>query len=284
MTVHAPPLPIPYGTHHSKFFLLKYATGVRVVIHSANLIFADCNNKTQALFFQDFPFKAAASGSPAGAAADAPVPPAPAGSDFAAALLAYIRKLAIPADALVAVEGAVHATDFSSARVALVASTPGRHCGAALSAFGHMRARAVLAQQGFAGTFRNALMACQFSSLGSLTQPWLEREFAASLSAGRVAAEDGGPPPLLLSLCLSLRILSYAGTGPFARTFTSGKGKRAPHPASVLSGRCRRWRTSLACGSRPRRRRPQRCHRSRHGHVLAPSALDTRREHRLCFL
>lgn len=223
VTVHAPPLPIPYGTHHSKFFLLKYATGVRVVIHSANLIFADCNNKTQALFYQDFPLKAAAAGGPAGAAAAPRVPPAPAGSDFAAALLAYIRKLAIPADALAAVEAAVHGADFSSARVALVASTPGRHTGAALGAFGHMRARAVLAQQGFAGEFRNAPIACQFSSLGSLTQPWLEREFAASLSAGRVAAADGAGPVLFLETFF-----------PIARAAApqSAEGERQTRPLS----------------------------------------------------
>ncbi len=60
---HQPPLPIAYGTHHSKAFLLQYASGMRVVVHTANYIYADCNNKSQGLYCQDFPLKGP--GSPA---------------------------------------------------------------------------------------------------------------------------------------------------------------------------------------------------------------------------
>lgn len=45
--VHSPPLPIPFGTHHTKAFLLQFVAGVRVIVHTANLIYPDCNNKTQ---------------------------------------------------------------------------------------------------------------------------------------------------------------------------------------------------------------------------------------------
>lgn len=55
--LHKPPLPISYGTHHSKAMLLVYPTGVRVVVHTANLIYVDWNNKTQGLWMQDFPLK-----------------------------------------------------------------------------------------------------------------------------------------------------------------------------------------------------------------------------------
>lgn len=54
---HKPALPISYGTHHSKAMLLVYSTGVRVVVHTANLIYVDWNNKTQGLWMQDFPWK-----------------------------------------------------------------------------------------------------------------------------------------------------------------------------------------------------------------------------------
>lgn len=50
-TVHAPRLP-PYGTHHSKFFIIQYKRGLRVIIHTANLISIDCNNKTQGAYMQ----------------------------------------------------------------------------------------------------------------------------------------------------------------------------------------------------------------------------------------
>ncbi|XP_024537541.1 tyrosyl-DNA phosphodiesterase 1 [Selaginella moellendorffii] len=49
-----PRLWIAYGTPHS---LLVYPTGVQVVVHTANLINIDWNNKNQGLWMQDFPFK-----------------------------------------------------------------------------------------------------------------------------------------------------------------------------------------------------------------------------------
>lgn len=55
--LHKPSLPIAYGTHHSKAMLLVYPTGVRVIIHTANLISIDWNNKSQGLWMQDFPWK-----------------------------------------------------------------------------------------------------------------------------------------------------------------------------------------------------------------------------------
>ena len=55
--VHAPPLPIPWGTHHSKFFLFLTPSTCRVVIHTANLISCDCNSKNQAVWVQDFPIR-----------------------------------------------------------------------------------------------------------------------------------------------------------------------------------------------------------------------------------
>ena len=57
LVVHAPPLPVQFGTYHSKAFMIEYESGVRVVVHTANLIYVDCNNKSQGLWFQDFPRK-----------------------------------------------------------------------------------------------------------------------------------------------------------------------------------------------------------------------------------
>lgn len=48
---------LPAGTHHSKAFLIEYETGLRVVIHTANLIYCDNNYKSQGLWVQDFPKK-----------------------------------------------------------------------------------------------------------------------------------------------------------------------------------------------------------------------------------
>lgn len=55
--LHKPPLPISFGTHHSKAMLLVYPQGIRVVVHTANMIYVDWNNKSQGLWMQDFPWK-----------------------------------------------------------------------------------------------------------------------------------------------------------------------------------------------------------------------------------
>uniref|UniRef100_A0A0A9AMC4 Tyrosyl-DNA phosphodiesterase-related n=1 Tax=Arundo donax TaxID=35708 RepID=A0A0A9AMC4_ARUDO len=55
--LHKPPLPISFGTHHSKAMLLVYPQGIRIVVHTANLIHVDWNNKSQGLWMQDFPWK-----------------------------------------------------------------------------------------------------------------------------------------------------------------------------------------------------------------------------------
>lgn len=41
---------ISYGTHHTKMMILKYKHGLRVVIHTANLIEDDWSQKTQGYF------------------------------------------------------------------------------------------------------------------------------------------------------------------------------------------------------------------------------------------
>lgn len=37
----------PYGTHHTKMMFLLYKTGMRIVIHTANMIEQDWDKKTQ---------------------------------------------------------------------------------------------------------------------------------------------------------------------------------------------------------------------------------------------
>ena len=61
---------------------------------------------------------------------------------------------------------------------------PGRHKGADLHKWGHIRMRAVLCQEAFPARFRGAPLAAQMSSLGLLNERWLVREFRYSLAAG----------------------------------------------------------------------------------------------------
>ncbi|KAF1785041.1 Tyrosyl-DNA phosphodiesterase C-terminal domain [Phytophthora cactorum] len=54
VTPVAPPLPIPYGTHHTKMLVALYPEKVRVAIFTANFLSNDWNTKTQGLWYQDF--------------------------------------------------------------------------------------------------------------------------------------------------------------------------------------------------------------------------------------
>lgn len=113
---HAPPLP-PYGTHHSKAFFVQYETGLRVIIHTANLLYCDANNKSQGVYMQDFPLKDGES---------------PASSSFETDLLKYVAALKLAPALARETASMVSLHDFSAARAHLVASVPsapGEHAG-----------------------------------------------------------------------------------------------------------------------------------------------------------
>ena len=62
--------------------------------------------------------------------------------------------------------------------------------GSSMDRVGHMRVRKLLQQRTFPASFQGAPLVAQFSSLGSLTKPWLS-ELGASFSAGRSSAGLG---------------------------------------------------------------------------------------------
>ncbi|KAL0398727.1 UNVERIFIED_CONTAM: Tyrosyl-DNA phosphodiesterase 1 [Sesamum radiatum] len=175
--LHKPPLPISYGTHHSKAMLLVYPQGVRVIIHTANLIYVDWNNKTQGLWMQDFPWKDQNSTSN--------------GCGFENDLIDYLGALKWPAfNANLPPTGSFTINpyffkkfDYSSAVVRLIASVPGYHSGSSLTKWGHMKLRTVLQECTFEKQFEKSPLVYQFSSLGSLDEKWMA-ELASSMSAG----------------------------------------------------------------------------------------------------
>ncbi|CAL9121280.1 unnamed protein product [Musa textilis] len=174
--LHKPPLPIAYGTHHSKFMLLVYHNGVRVVVHTANLIYVDWNNKTQGLWMQDFPSKDNNSCKD---------------SFFENDLVDYLKMLKLP-EFTIKLPAVGNVTinasffrkfDYSSAMVRLIASVPGYHTGANLNKWGHMKLRSVLGNCIFDKEFCKSPLIYQFSSLGSLDEKWLS-ELTVSMSSG----------------------------------------------------------------------------------------------------
>ncbi|XP_039796383.1 tyrosyl-DNA phosphodiesterase 1-like isoform X2 [Panicum virgatum] len=152
--LHKPPLPISFGTHHSKAMLLVYPQGIRVVVHTANMIHVDWNNKSQGLWMQDFPWKDAKD-------INKKVP-------FENDLVDYLSAL----------------------KVRLIGSVPGYHAGPSIKKWGHMKLRSVLEECTFEKQFCKSPLIYQFSSLGSLDEKWMS-EFTYSLSAGK--SDDGSP-------------------------------------------------------------------------------------------
>ncbi|KAJ0983320.1 hypothetical protein J5N97_011575 [Dioscorea zingiberensis] len=174
--LHKPPLPISYGTHHSKAMLLVYPKGLRVVVHTANLIFVDWNNKTQGLWMQDFPWKDHKSGM---------------GSPFENDLVDYLNVLKWPEFSVnLPNVGDININasffrkfDYSNAAVRLIASVPGYHVGPNLEKWGHMKLRNILGECVFDKEFHKSPLVYQFSSLGSLDEKWLS-ELLFSMSSG----------------------------------------------------------------------------------------------------
>ncbi|CAN4109750.1 unnamed protein product [Withania somnifera] len=175
--LHKPSLPIAYGTHHSKAMLLVYPTGVRVIVHTANLIYVDWNNKSQGLWMQDFPWKDQNNLSKDGGFENDLI-------DYLSALKWPELTANIPALGNCKINSLFFKKfDYSSASVRLIASVPGYHSGPSLRKWGHMKLRTILQECTFSEEFQKSPLIYQFSSLGSLDEKWMT-EFASSMSAG----------------------------------------------------------------------------------------------------
>ncbi|KAJ4838737.1 tyrosyl-DNA phosphodiesterase 1 [Turnera subulata] len=175
--LHKPPLPISFGTHHSKAMLLVYPRGVRIIVHTANLIYVDWNNKSQGLWMQDFPWK------------DENNPTERSG--FENDLVDYLNALKwpefsaqLPPIGNFLINPAFFKKfDYSTSMVRLIASVPGYHTGANLKKWGHVKLHTVLQECTFDKEFKNSPLVYQFSSLGSLDEKWMA-EFTTSMSSG----------------------------------------------------------------------------------------------------
>ncbi|KAL1512282.1 hypothetical protein AB1Y20_005544 [Prymnesium parvum] len=218
-----------WGTYHSKAILIIRPACLTVHVATANFIFSDWHNKTNAVWSAAFP------------RLDSP-PARPAPESFGEDLLEYyeaMRRLgaAPPAAWLRSSDGAqasispprserrrrvgvppalmaapplaapqdcrrqwaaldlewVARYDYSAARARLVTSVPGhspgvaagRHAGAQLGRFGHMKVRRLLEREGLSDAFADSSLVLQFSSLSSVGAggAWL-LELVKSLSGG----------------------------------------------------------------------------------------------------
>jgi len=218
---HKPPLPLPFGTHHSKAVFAFSAHGgfIRVIIGTGNFICDDLERKGQLWYAQDFPSRSAPHRGPTGTTVDR----APAASDsLRRDLRAYGRCAMLgfePKDeggrALATWPDRLHDSfDFSSGPPGvpvpvLLASVPGYHVSRQLSTDD---ARSALHQWGVNSLQRvlrasaaapahpgsaaapvvDRTLVWQYSSQGSLTAPFLEALTVALATPHTVRADRSG--------------------------------------------------------------------------------------------
>lgn len=191
---------IPYGVHHSKFFLVGYADqSLRIIIHTANIRYDDIHCKAQAAFFQDFGLK-----SPENFTNVANT------CEFEEDLIDYLdsyrytrlHKWTKSGSKTKSLGQFVREYDFSSAKAVLVPSTPGYHRLDEKHRRGHWKMRQTIPSHTEAPEEETICdpIVCQFSSIGSLTERYLlELQTSMDMKQSR---DRGRPGRLELSLKL----------------------------------------------------------------------------------
>mmetsp|Transcript_1424 Transcript_1424/g.3377 ORF Transcript_1424/g.3377 Transcript_1424/m.3377 type:complete len:522 (-) Transcript_1424:338-1903(-) len=206
------PFKLPYGVHHSKFFLSGYEEEgkhmCRIGIHSANLRRSDIERKTQGIYVQDFPAKAPKKQA---AAAVNPYKRAKVDEDddlrqFEDDLITYMESYRYyvrgqiwfsPSttqsggltDRSHSILTLLRRYDFSCAYAVLVPSVPGYHQARDMPKFGYYKIHKAVknARSGRAGSNQSSSgetetpkpIIFQVSSLGTIQNRWLIKLLAA---------------------------------------------------------------------------------------------------------
>ncbi|KAL7992622.1 hypothetical protein Chor_016878 [Crotalus horridus] len=169
-------LDIAFGTHHTKMMLLNYEEGLRVVIHTSNLIDDDWYQKTQGIWLSPLYPR---------------LPPGSAESDgeshtnFKSDLISYL--VSYNSATLMEWVEIIKQHDLSETRVYLIGSTPGRYQGNAKEKWGHLKLRKLLKEHAIQIPDQDLWpIIGQFSSIGSMgidQSKWLCSEFRESLGS-----------------------------------------------------------------------------------------------------
>ncbi|KAM3852795.1 tyrosyl-DNA phosphodiesterase 1 isoform 2-T2 [Vipera latastei] len=169
-------LDIAFGTHHTKMMLLNYEEGLRVVIHTSNLIDDDWYQKTQGIWLSPLYPR---------------LPPGSAESDgeshtnFKSDLISYL--VSYKSATLMEWVEIIKQHDLSETRVYLIGSTPGRYQGNAKEKWGHLKLRKLLREHATQIPDQDLWpIIGQFSSIGSMgidQSKWLCSEFRESLGS-----------------------------------------------------------------------------------------------------
>ncbi|NXO03905.1 TYDP1 phosphodiesterase, partial [Rhinopomastus cyanomelas] len=169
-------LDIAFGTHHTKMMLLLYEEGLRVVIHTSNLIAEDWHQKTQGMWLS--PLYPRLPQGTTGVTGESE-------TNFKSDLISYLMTYNSPV--LKEWIDLIQEHDLSETRVYLLGSTPGRYQGGDKEKWGHLRLRKLLKEHASSiPAQRSWPVVGQFSSIGSMGadgSKWLCSEFQESLVA-----------------------------------------------------------------------------------------------------
>ncbi|XP_010614589.1 tyrosyl-DNA phosphodiesterase 1 isoform X3 [Fukomys damarensis] len=166
-------LDIAFGTHHTKMMLLLYEEGLRVVIHTSNIIREDWHQKTQGIWLSPLYPRIDHGTHRAGESK----------THFKADLISYLTAYNAPP--LQEWIDTIQEHDLSETKVYLIGSTPGRFQGSQKDNWGHFRLRKLLKEHGTSIPNTECWpLVGQFSSIGSLgadESKWFCSEFKESL-------------------------------------------------------------------------------------------------------
>uniref|UniRef100_A0A7I4YIU9 PLD phosphodiesterase domain-containing protein n=1 Tax=Haemonchus contortus TaxID=6289 RepID=A0A7I4YIU9_HAECO len=171
VSVLGAPLPIPFGTHHTKLSIFDCEEKLHVIVSTANLIEGDWHEKTQCFYYACGTALAASSTNV---------------SEFANDLCSYLEEYRLP-DISFWIDR-IRNCDFTGVSDRLVYSVPGYHQLDRLTKFGHPSLARLLRDQPVPGSDSRRLLLAQCSSIGSLgdkKEAWLFSQFLRSLQGGR---------------------------------------------------------------------------------------------------
>ncbi|XP_063855891.1 tyrosyl-DNA phosphodiesterase 1-like isoform X2 [Scylla paramamosain] len=180
ITFYKVPVRYRYGRHHTKAMFFLYETGMRIVIHTSNLLSNDCFEKTQGYWVSPV-FPKIENGEAGISQGESP-------TGFKRDLLEYLD--AYQSTHLQHWVDLVEMHDFSECRAVLVASVPGYHTKEMKDEWGHIKIKRILSEHldpSLESVEEQPYSIVQCSSIGSLgkdAKEWLGKELHHSLSGG----------------------------------------------------------------------------------------------------
>lgn len=170
------------GCCHGKMYLIWFPANLRIVVTTANLDKKDWENRVQMVWTQTFPLSTASSGAQQ--------------TEFGSRLAMYLQTLGLPNEAT-----RIASVDFSCASVDLITSIPSQvelQDSVPLEMkHGLLQLQHILSTK-FTPKSQHSNLLYSFSSVGSVSKEWLNKDFVANLEQHCSPAKNVGSGELKL--------------------------------------------------------------------------------------